>query len=292
MPSLSSLRIRTSLTMAAVVLASLLATALLLMLGAWDDERRDIEARAQAFASLTTGPIAVSYETYYRSGYFKFRELIPGFPAPLSGRAVGSAGRRDGRRAVRLEPSRRRGDTRHGDRRQPAREPRSARGGRPAGSGPAGSAPTGGSTSSLRTSKTGDATANTVIYRFGYDSLTPRIVQRAYVTGGLALVALFAALALGLVLMRRITRPLEQLTAGARGIAQGRFEESLDVRSGRRAGDARGRLQPHVGRAAVIPCDDWRPRIASWARRTPSSSRATPSSSASPTRCPTTSRAH
>ena len=42
--------------------------------------RKGIEERALTFALLTRAPICAGYETYYASGFYKFRELMRDLP--------------------------------------------------------------------------------------------------------------------------------------------------------------------------------------------------------------------
>jgi signal transduction histidine kinase/DNA-binding response OmpR family regulator len=71
-----SLRTRFLLALVALVGLVLIALALVNVLTSRRALRRDIEQRAEAYAALATGPVCAAYETYYRSGYSKFRELV------------------------------------------------------------------------------------------------------------------------------------------------------------------------------------------------------------------------
>ncbi len=71
-----SLRRRILVAVVALVGLVLLALALVFVLTSWRTLRRDIELRGEGFAALATGPVCEAYETYYWSGYSKFRELI------------------------------------------------------------------------------------------------------------------------------------------------------------------------------------------------------------------------
>jgi signal transduction histidine kinase len=70
-----------------------------------------------------------------------------------------------------------------------------------------------------------------VVYDVSYESLDAKLRRLVYAIGGLTLVSLLASAALAAALARRITRPLEELTAGAQGIAEGRFDRHLSIRS-------------------------------------------------------------
>jgi signal transduction histidine kinase len=70
------LRVRFVLAIAALVALVLVANGLVLALASRPHLREDVEGRAQAYARLSAGPICNAYETYYASGYSKFRELL------------------------------------------------------------------------------------------------------------------------------------------------------------------------------------------------------------------------
>jgi signal transduction histidine kinase len=71
-----SLRVRFVLTIAVLVALVLIANGLVLALAGRPHLREDVESRARAYARLAVGPICNAYETYYASGYSKFRELL------------------------------------------------------------------------------------------------------------------------------------------------------------------------------------------------------------------------
>jgi signal transduction histidine kinase len=70
-----------------------------------------------------------------------------------------------------------------------------------------------------------------VLYDVSYASLDVKLRRLLYAIGGLTLVSLLVSAGLAAALARRITRPLEELTAGAQGIAEGRFDARLSIRS-------------------------------------------------------------
>jgi signal transduction histidine kinase len=70
-----------------------------------------------------------------------------------------------------------------------------------------------------------------LVYQVSYRSLDAKLRALLYTIGGLTLFSLLASAALAAALARRITRPLEELTAGAQGIAEGRFDRRLSIRS-------------------------------------------------------------
>jgi signal transduction histidine kinase len=70
-----------------------------------------------------------------------------------------------------------------------------------------------------------------VVYYVSYSELDVKLRRLLYAIGGLTLFSLLVSAALAAALARRITRPLEELTAGAQGIAEGRFDARLNIRS-------------------------------------------------------------
>jgi len=71
-----SLRLRFVLAIATLVALVLLANSVVLALANRPHLREDLEKRAQAFARLSTAQVCNAYETYYESGYSKFREIV------------------------------------------------------------------------------------------------------------------------------------------------------------------------------------------------------------------------
>lgn len=71
-----SLRVRFVVAISALVALVLLANALILVLFSRSQLEAEIEARALGFAELAVHPVCQAYETYYSSGYSKFRELV------------------------------------------------------------------------------------------------------------------------------------------------------------------------------------------------------------------------
>jgi signal transduction histidine kinase/DNA-binding response OmpR family regulator len=76
MPKVRSLRLRFVLAIATLVALVLVANSLVLALANRPHLREDLESRAQAFARLSVAQICNAYETYYASGYSKFREIV------------------------------------------------------------------------------------------------------------------------------------------------------------------------------------------------------------------------
>src|SRR5579862_3036 len=71
-----SLRRRFVLAIATLVALVLVANSLVLALANRPRLREDLENRAQAYARLSTEQVCNAYETYYASGYSKFREIV------------------------------------------------------------------------------------------------------------------------------------------------------------------------------------------------------------------------
>ncbi|HXO43534.1 MAG TPA: HAMP domain-containing sensor histidine kinase, partial [Thermoanaerobaculia bacterium] len=71
-----SLRLRFVLAIATLVALVLVANSLVLALANRPRLREDLENRAQAYARLSTAQVCNAYETYYASGYSKFREIV------------------------------------------------------------------------------------------------------------------------------------------------------------------------------------------------------------------------
>jgi signal transduction histidine kinase len=70
-----------------------------------------------------------------------------------------------------------------------------------------------------------------VVYDVSYDSLGTKLRGLFLAIAGLVLASLVLSAAVAVTLAGRITRPLEELTAGAKGIAEGRFDRRLHIRS-------------------------------------------------------------
>src|SRR5260370_34892201 len=71
-----SLRLRFALAIATLVAVVLVANSVVLALANRPQLREDLENRAQAYARLSTAQVCNAYETYYASGYSKFREIV------------------------------------------------------------------------------------------------------------------------------------------------------------------------------------------------------------------------
>jgi signal transduction histidine kinase len=227
---LNSLKTRTALALAAAVLLLLVLNAAILIPRAWREQRRDIEATARVYARLTTRPLCEAYSVYYASGYLKFRELAGSLlrdsPDVTAIRIVDV----DGSVLFDSAASDPAPATPHGTRLADGSQLAAVRQLEPTLL-PATPDADGFEIVSPFIEEWGRHQLS-VIYRFSYANLRPRILEQVYATGGVAIAAVAAALLLGVLLTNRITRPLELLTRGARAIAEGRFDERIEVRSG------------------------------------------------------------
>src|SRR5687767_9730197 len=71
-----SLKIRYAAIFTFFIAVILLFNAILLIYFKYREFQNDVERRAYSFAHLAVKPICDGYETYFYSGYFKFRELL------------------------------------------------------------------------------------------------------------------------------------------------------------------------------------------------------------------------
>ncbi len=233
---LNSLKTRTAFALSSVIVAVLTINALYLILTKRVELRRDIERRAELFASLTAKPICVGYETYYASGFYKFQELI-GYYLDLnedlvrvriinvngkvlfdSAELQEGGGQREGRDperwiegADRLEAIKRLELTPLHIQDARGRELLEV------------IAPYIEDWGRHRLS---------VAYTVSYDNLQPSINRLIFMIVGLTVISMIVSVLLSVALSSRITRPLEELTAGARGLAEGHFDRRLAIHSG------------------------------------------------------------
>jgi signal transduction histidine kinase/DNA-binding response OmpR family regulator len=232
---LRNLKTRTAVSIASVIVAILVANALYLILTKRVELRKDIENRALLFASLASKPLCVGYELYYSSGFYKFQELLSYYLnleadvervliINVNGKILfdsadladgkersGATGERfiegaDRIEAIKgLDPKLLKGHDSGGQETLEVVAPYIEDWGR------------------HRLS---------VIYHVSYQKLGPNIRRLVYATGGLTLLSILASVLVAVALASRITRPLEELTAGAKGLAEGNFDSRLTIRSG------------------------------------------------------------
>jgi signal transduction histidine kinase/DNA-binding response OmpR family regulator len=229
---LNSLKTRTAVAVTLVIVFTLVLNAVYLIVTRRAEMRAGIESDARTFAQLTNAPISVGYDTHYRSAFYKFRELIRGAMSldpdveriqivDMDGRVVFDS--RDLDEAPGSAPAR--------QVLEPARLA-AVKGLEPAVL-PARDA-AGGEALEIIAPYIEDWGRHrlTVAYLVSYKNLRPSIAQLVRATALLTLVSLLITGAVAVMLARRITRPLEELTRGAQHIAEGHFDRRLDIRSG------------------------------------------------------------
>jgi signal transduction histidine kinase/DNA-binding response OmpR family regulator len=231
---LRSLKTRTALALSSVIVAILVFNGVYMILTKHGELRKGIEEDALAFARLTRAPISAAFLTYYQTDFYKFRETVRELlamdrdvetvlivndrgqvlfdsselrevsrpPAPLTPRLL--------QEPERLAAAARREDTViHG---------RDAEGDQ---------------TLEVFTPYLPDEAGPplTLAYRISYGRLKADIQHLVWATGGLTLISIGISLIVAVALATRITKPLSELTAGAKEIAQGHFDRRLDIRS-------------------------------------------------------------
>ncbi len=226
-----SLQTRLATVLAALVALLLLANAAWLVMSARQRMLERLETSASLFASLATGPICSAYDAYFESGYFKFRQVVHDLLAAapdvtraeivdVEGRILFDSSRLDDVTPAatptgRLDP----------ERLEAARrlEPTTRRGRDAAGA-----------TLEIVSPWVEDWGRHrlSVVYHVSYAKVREEYHRYARATLAFTAASILAAAFVGLVLARRLTRPLAGLTAGAREIAEGRFGRRLDVRTG------------------------------------------------------------
>jgi len=231
---LNSLKTRTAVAISLLTVFILVANAVYLILAKRRELRQDIEARAVTFALLTRQPLCAGYEAYFESGFHKFGELVRDYmridPDVESIRIVSVGGQ------VLFDSSRLDGGMGRG----PAREDRVTdpvrldaikrlehtvfRGRDDAGA----------ETLEIVAPYVEDWGRHrlSVLYRVSYRNLAPGIGRLVYATAGLTLFSIVVSVLVAAALATRITRPVEELTAGAKDLAEGHFPRRLSIRSG------------------------------------------------------------
>jgi signal transduction histidine kinase len=226
-----SLRTRLAGVLAALVALLLLANAAWLVLSARQRMRERIETNAALFASLATGPIGSAYDTYFESGYFKFRQLVGDLLATapdvtrleivdVEGRVLFDSRRLDeGAPATGLDPLLDPLRLEAVRRLEPSTLP--------------GTDPTG-DTFEIVSPWVEDWGRHrlSVVYQVSYARAREDYRRSARTTLALTAASILAAALVGVALARRLTRPLAGLTEGAREIAEGRFGRRLSVQTG------------------------------------------------------------
>ncbi len=230
----TSLKTRTAFAMSCVIVAVLVVNALYLILAKRSELRQDIVTRADLFARLTRQPICVGYDLYYSSGFYKFREVMREYlqlePNIDRVRIVGVGGKVMFDSAE-LDES---GPREEGGPERMIQDPQLLEAVKgleithlrlPDG--------TGGESLEIVAPYLEDWGRHrlSVTYRVTFRTLGPSIARLVFATAGLTLVSIVLAVWVAVALASRITRPLEELTSGALGIAEGHFDRRLDIRS-------------------------------------------------------------
>ena len=226
---LRSLRTRLVATFVTTLVLILVANAAYLLIAGRRANRARLEAGARQFAALATPTLAQSFDSYFHSGYFKFRQLVLDLLArsdevtailvcDVEGRVLFDSRDID---ALGTAPAARlAGERLAAVRRVELSEIRDAG----AGEGPY----------EIVVPYLEDWGRHrlSVVYHVSLDSLEGQF--RASVRRALALMAASALIAalLGLALGTRLTRPLAALTEGVQQVARGNYDERLRIQSG------------------------------------------------------------
>ena len=231
---LNSLKTRTAVAIAAVIVVILVANAVYLILTKRGELRRQTEDQALKFALLTCDRIGGSYETYDVRG-FKFRELMRQTLALNPDVDRIQIIDVDGR--IRFDSTRMDETASHGGADPPERrvqDPQvlaavkavtdSSIRGRDA---------QGGETLEIVAPYREDWGRHnlSVAYRVSYKNLEPGIARLVWVTVVLTLASIGLSVLVSVWLATRITKPLEALTSGAKDLAEGNFDRRLSITS-------------------------------------------------------------
>jgi len=224
-----SLKIRYAVIFTFFIAAILLVNAILLIYFKYREFQNDVEHRAYSFAKLAVKPICDGYETYFYSGYFKFRELLSNLLSSepeatdivivdVNGNVLFDSAnlqkshfipRPDVPHALitdayhldairKLELSQRRIQDSHGDRTLEIVSPYIEEWGRH---------------------------KLSVIMKFSYTSLKPQMSMMIYQIIGMTLLSMIFTSFLAWMFTGRITQPLDQLTEKARSMIHGEVSE-------------------------------------------------------------------
>jgi signal transduction histidine kinase/DNA-binding response OmpR family regulator len=230
-----NIKTRTALAISMVIAVLLVAASFILILTKQQELKNDIKDRARLFASLTTPPVCTGYNTYFTSGFYKFRELVRAKLAlepdveklliiNVSGKILFDSSELD-------EPNPQ-GETKPAERwiedQQKLEAIKKLELTKLEGVDPSGA-----ETFEIITPYLEDWGRHqlSVLYKFSYKSLGPNIRRLIYTTAGLVIVSIFASVLVSIALASRITRPLEELTAGAQRIADGSFDHRIAIES-------------------------------------------------------------
>jgi signal transduction histidine kinase/DNA-binding response OmpR family regulator len=231
---LRSLKTRTALALSSVIVAILVFNGVYMILTKWDELRKGIEEDAVAFARLTRVPMIAAFLGFYQADFYKFRDLMRDLLA--MDRDVTKVLIVDGNGVVLFDSA----ELADVGRPAPGRtlrrltEPeRLAAAASPADTLIRGRTAAGEQTLEIFAPYGQDAAGPrlSAVYQVSYGRLKSEIRHLVWATGGLTLVSIGISLIVAVALATRITKPLSELTAGAKEIAQGHFDRRLDIRS-------------------------------------------------------------
>jgi signal transduction histidine kinase/CheY-like chemotaxis protein len=230
---LNSLQTRTALAIASVIVASLLANSAYLFYRQRTEIRAQIKNEAENFARLATGSICAAYETFYTSGFYKFSELVnsrlklnPDVTririVKVDGEVMFDSEKRDGPTATAEQPvfiaNPELLDAVKGL--ELTVLPSTQADGEP-----------GLEIVAPHVEEWGRHQLS-VVYQVSYSKTRVALAGLAKTMGSLTAISVLAAVGIAVLLARRITRPVAELTAGAQELAEGHFERRLNIRSG------------------------------------------------------------
>jgi signal transduction histidine kinase/DNA-binding response OmpR family regulator len=231
---LHSLKTRTALALSSVIVAILVFNGVYMILSKQAELRKGIEQDAVSFARLTRVPIASAFLSFYQFDFAKFREIVRDLLAMNRdvtkllivnerGQVLFDSAelQQVGRTLppplppLMQEPERRAAASRREDTLIHGRNP------------------DGDATLEIFApyNQDGSGPPLSVVYQVSYHRLKSDTRHLVWATGGLTLVSIGISLLVAVALATRITKPLKELTAGAREIAQGHFDRRLDIRS-------------------------------------------------------------
>ena len=231
---LRSLKTRTALSLSSVIVAILVFNAVYLTFTKWAELRKGIEQDALSFTRLTRAPIAAAYLGLYRGDFYRFRDLVREMlamnPDVVRVQILDAGGQ------VLFDSAEIKGAARS------APVPRTAKPAPPSAERLAalrrsedtvlhGRNADGEETLEIITPYLEEGGHLFVDYQVSYRRLKSEIQHLVWATGGLTLVSIALSLIVAVALATRITKPLSELTAGAKEIAEGHFDRRLDIRS-------------------------------------------------------------
>ena len=231
---LNSLKTRTAVAIAAVIVLIVVANAVFLILTKRGELVRQTEDQALKFALLTCDRIGGSYETYDVQG-FKFKELMRQTLALNPDVDRIQIVDVDGR--IRFDSTHMDETASHSGFDPPERriqDPQLLAAVKAvAGSSIRGRDAQGGQTLEIVAPYREDWGRHTlsVVYRVTYKNLEPGIARLVFVTAVLTLVSIVLSVLVAVWLATRITKPLEALTSGAKDLAEGHFDRRLSITS-------------------------------------------------------------